>query len=158
MVAAKPRRTKKKRLQGAARSARDKAQAEEGDRVAAWKMRLAGKKYREIGEALGISITTAHKWVARCIRDAQQEGVELRAEVRATAMAQLEPCAALAAEMYLETGDPKHMAALATAQKRMADLVGADAPKAVEVSGPKGGPLRFTSMTDAELAEIAGES
>jgi|FLOH01.1.fsa_nt_gi hypothetical protein len=156
---AKPRKptARKGPLRGAAKKSAQAGEAKTPDYAAAWQMRVEGQTFREIGEAFNIPLSTAHDWCKRAREANHQEAAEIRKDAREQALARLQPAAALAAKLYAETGQANHAGALASLEKRIADLVGSDAPKAVHVSGTDGGPIRYTTMTDDELRKAAGE-
>ncbi len=150
-------RARKPILKGAAAKSAQKSEGLLTHYAEAWKMRVNGATFREIGEAMGIPLTTAHDWCRKAREANQQEAAEIRKDAREQALERLQPAAARAARLYEETGRADHARALAALEKRIAELVGSDAPKQVQVSGHDGGPLRYAVMTDEELRKEAGE-
>ena len=150
-------RKRKRPLQGAAKANKQLGEGSVDKYAEAWKMRVEGKGFREISAHFDIALSTAHEWCRKAREANHQEAAEIRKDAREQALARLQPAAALAAKLYAETGQANHAGALASLEKRIADLVGSDAPKAVHVSGKDGGPIRYTTMTDEELRKAAGE-
>lgn len=56
-------------------------------------------------------------------------------------------------------GDPRYLALVMDCQQRRAQLLGMDAPKRLEASGPNGGPIPMghdlSGLDEAELAQLA---
>lgn len=150
-------RTRKPILKGAAAVNARKGEGKTALYAAAWKLRVEGATFREVGEKMGIPLRTAHDWCRKAREANQQEAAEIRKDAREQALERLQPAAARAARLYEETGRADHARALAALEKRIAELVGSDAPKQVQVSGHDGGPLRYAVMTDEELRREAGE-
>ena len=99
----------------------------------ALEMRKRGANYREIAAALGVGLTTAHRYVTA-------ELDELRAETRASAE-QLRDLELERLDQYLarlqpkiEDGDEKAIATALRVQERRAKLTGLDAPQRTEVT------------------------
>lgn len=102
-------------------------------RAHALELRKRGMSYRQIGQELGVSRNTAHKYVTA-------ELDELRAETRASAE-QLRDLELERLDQYLarlqpkiEDGDEKAIATALRVQERRAKLTGLDAPQRTEVT------------------------
>jgi hypothetical protein len=143
---------------GAASIAGAKAEGNDERKAEAWRLRVEkGWPYRKIGAELGVDHVTAMKW-CHAARDAHAEtAADKIATVTEAAIERLTRAAAIAHEEYDRDRDPRQASVLSTIEARLAALVGADAPKRTEVTGPSGGPLRIATLTDEELAKLAGE-
>ena len=102
-------------------------------RAQALELRKRGMSYRQIGQELGVSRNTAHRYVT-------EELDELRAETRASAE-QLRDLELERLDQYLarlqpkiEDGDEKAIATALRVQERRAKLTGLDAPQRSEVT------------------------
>ena len=102
-------------------------------RAQALELRKRGMSYRQIGQELGVSRNTAHRYVT-------EELDELRAETRASAE-QLRDLELERLDQYLarlqpkiEDGDEKAIATALRVQERRAKLTGLDAPQRTEVT------------------------
>jgi len=102
-------------------------------RAQALELRKRGMSYRQIGQELGVSRNTAHKYVTA-------ELDELRAETRASAE-QLRDLELERLDQYLarlqpkiDDGDEKAIATALRVQERRAKLTGLDAPQRTEVT------------------------
>jgi len=118
-------------------------------RAHALELRKRGMSYRQIGQELGVSRNTAHKYVTA-------ELDELRAETRASAE-QLRDLELERLDQYLarlqpkiEDGDEKAIATALRVQERRAKLTGLDAPQRTEVT------IGGESVID-RLREVVGD-
>lgn len=100
---------------------------------------------------MGVGIATAHRWCKAVRDEVREEAADLIDSVTTEALERLRRAVAIAAEEYENTRDPRQATVLVAAEKRLSDLVGADAPKRTMISGPDGGPVRVATMTDADL-------
>lgn len=120
------------------RATRRNAQIGEVRQAEAVKLRLTGLSCREIGERLGISEKNAWKH----LRNALAAKGEEREESRTLMVARLD---AILAKLWPQIDDSPAAATAAIAiEKRRADLLGLDAPKRTETTGPDGGPIVVT--------------
>ena len=120
-------------------------------RAKAWEMRLDGKSYREIGEALGVAHTTAHAYVMAVLERTKKENNESAEHWRQISVARLEKAlnvvkdALKAVLIDPETGMPiddtenhelrlKAIDRLIKLEERKAKLLGMDAPSKVEAN------------------------
>ena len=118
-------------------------------RAQALELRKRGMSYRQIGQELGVSRNTAHKYVTA-------ELDELRAETRVSAE-QLRDLELERLDQYLarlqpkiEDGDEKAIATALRVQERRAKLTGLDAPQRTEVT------IGGESVID-RLREVVGD-
>jgi DNA-binding CsgD family transcriptional regulator len=120
--------------------------------IAALELRRAGKTYRAIGAALGITEPGAHACVKRALargaaelREAAAEAIEL----------DLERLDALLAGFWdrAEAGDEDAADRVLKILERRAKLLGLDAAARTELTGADGGPIAVSADADARLLE-----
>ena len=157
----KPRkpRNRSRPLTGAGKQNAKKGSNDAPDYAIAWRMWVdEGLTYREIGEHFGIGLSTARDWVNKAAAEIADDAKHRRKTYSEAALKRLRKAAAISYRRHAsDAGEAKDLQAAIAAEKRIADIIGLDAPKAVEVTGKSGGPLRFASMTEKELLEAAGE-
>lgn len=147
-------------------------QAIEDRRWKAWELRVKGKSYRAIGEALGVSGKTAHQDCQIVLARVIAEANENAAQDRATALYRLDKAlevveSAIDAQVFTEAGEADHelrlkaLDRLMRIEERRAKLLGLDAPTKQEVSGPEGAPIPVdarSSLLDRLAGLVAGEN
>ncbi len=127
-------------------------QEDDGRKAEAWRLRVKeGRSYPEISREMGIAISTAHAWCKAVREEVREDAADLIDSVTTEALERLRRTVAIAAEEYEATRDTRQAMVVVAAEKRLAELVGADAPKRTTISGPDGGPVRVATMTDADL-------
>jgi len=157
----KPRKPNKRKrpLAGAAKHNAKAAKDGAPLHAQAWRMWVdEGLTYREIGERFEIGLSTARDWVNKAAAEIADEAAHRRKTYSEAAIERLRKAAAISYRRHASAdGEAKDLTAAIAAEKRIADIIGLDAPKAIQVTGEGGGPLRVTTMTDAELSVAAGE-
>jgi hypothetical protein len=148
-------------------------------RLEALGLRLQGKTYAAIGDAMGITDVAAWKLVMRALDDQEKQLSEDVEKVRALEIHKLiriedeawkawergigkkqktiternQGGKGAVAKARIETeelnGDPRYLAVILDCQQRRARLLGLDAPAKIEGSGPGGGPLIEVVIRDA---------
>lgn len=111
-------------------------------RLEALELRKAGHPYRQIGEWLTPPCSAVHAFrlVAEACREQADQIKELIEDVRAIELDRLD-------EMMVEPlkaakqGDTRAIEAVLKIMERRAQIMGSDAPKKQEHSGPDGGPI-----------------
>jgi hypothetical protein len=105
-------------------------------------LRRAGWTLGEIGADLGISHVSVHKIIGAALEALREETLEVTEQWRATELARLEAihrahwANALAA-------DKDSSEIVLKCMERRAKLLGLDAPKRLEASGPDGAPIEI---------------
>lgn len=109
-------------------------------RKSALALRIEGLTFEAIGERLGITRQAAHKLVAA---ELAAVTIENRAAAAELIEVEVERCRFVVRSMApkVAKGDPRAALAFLRACERTAHLLGLDAPKRAEVSGPGGRPL-----------------
>jgi hypothetical protein len=106
--------------------------------LAALELRKAGATYQQIADQLGYACAKgAHKAVQSALKATLREPAD---EVRELEIARLD-AALLAIWRRVQGGDEKAIGRLLGIMERRARLLGLDAPKRSEFSGPQGAPL-----------------
>lgn len=137
-------------------------QAIEDRRWKAWELRVKGKSYRAIGEALGVSGKTAHQDCQAVLVRVIEEANENAAQDRAVALYRLDKAlgvveAVLDAEVFDESGNADHelrlkaLDRLTRIEERRAKLLGLDAPTRVAAE------VTEVSLEDIEARRKAAE-
>jgi hypothetical protein len=112
-------------------------------RVEAFAMRRAGHSFRVIAETLGVSIGQAHADVMETLRETATLEAEQREPVRQMEIARLDAWLTRV-QLRIDAGEMTAVDVALRLQKRRADLLGLDAPKRLEATGPEGGPIVVT--------------
>ncbi len=121
----------------------------------ALELRLGGASYARIGEALGMTAGGAWKAVDRLMarQDAQCE--ETADKLRRLEAAR---CDRLLVGVWPRAlqGDVQAVREALRISKRRSELLGLDAPRRQELSGPEGGAIELdlSALSDRELAEL----
>jgi hypothetical protein len=112
----------------------------------AYKLRLAGASYADIGTALGVDFRHAYDLVNRELREIEAEAAEDAEQVRRMEVERLD---AILLAQWPNRGDPKVAAVILQVSERRSRLLGLDAAIKHEV--------REESMSDEALAERLAE-
>lgn len=123
-------------------------QATEIRRLKAWDLRVQGKTYREIGDALGVSHVTAWDDVKQVSERMRSELSESAEHHRSIQLQRLDKAISVLMPML---DDPDRaleaMDRLDKLEKRRAALLGLDSPAKQELSGPAGGAIAIDART-----------
>jgi hypothetical protein len=120
-------------------------------RLKAWDLRVQGKSYREIGEALQVSHVTAWDDVKIIVERLQAEQLESIDHHRRMQLTRLDKAISVIMPMLDDPGTAlEAIDRLDKLEKRRAALFGLDAPTKQELTGKDGAPL-----IDANPAEAA---
>jgi transcriptional regulator len=136
---------------------RDAAAAQQAEKQAeALALRRAGLSYREIADRLGYhDCSGARKLVQTAIAEIIEEPAK---EVLALEIQRLDAMVAAMWPGAVEARDPEMLDRVLKIMDRRAKYLGLDAPKKTEMSGPDGGPIEMTSLSDEDvdrkLAEV----
>ena len=124
------------------------------NRGRALELRKSGASYRQIGEALGISLQRAHQLIMNELDRLSQLRLGTADELRRLELERLEMIA-LAIVSQVKKGDIKagHLW-LKTCESRR-KLLGLDAPARAEISGPDGGPIETTDAKERLLVLLS---
>jgi DNA-binding CsgD family transcriptional regulator len=118
----------------------------------ALELRLGGASYARIGEALGMTAGGAYKAVDRLMARQEAESEEQTDKLRRLEAAR---CDRLLVGLWPRAlrGDVQAIREALHISKRRSELLGLDAPRRQELSGPGGKPLVFdlSRLTDEEL-------
>jgi hypothetical protein len=117
-------------------------------------LRVSGRSFQEIGDALGVSKPVAWKIVDKALQEFRQAHMADADQVRAVAMARLE---ALVRHAWakVEQGDMDAVRTVLLVTARLCKMMGLDAPSTYKVTAPAGGARRLDQMSEAELVERA---
>lgn len=121
-------------------SAPNAARAPDADaaslRLEALALRRRGRSYRKIADELGVSLTTAHRYVTTELERLAKECGEEAAIVRQMELDRLDVALDALADR-IEQGDDRAVATMLRIQERRAKLLGLDSPdrQQVEVTG-----------------------
>ena len=121
----------------------------------ALELRLGGASYARIGEALGMTAGGAWKAIDRAL--ARQEA---HCEESTDKLRRLEAtrCDRLLVGLWPRAlqGDVQAVREALHISKRRSELLGLDAARRQELSGPDGGPIEFdlSALSDEELAQL----
>lgn len=107
--------------------------------VQALRMRKGGATFRQIARTLNISISTAHEYVSSAIAELRDEKSDLAIAVRDLQLVRLD---SMLRQLWRKRDQPRVADTILRMMQREADLVGADAPKRTELSGPNGRPMQ----------------
>lgn len=115
-------------------------------------LRIAGKTFQQIADAMATTRTTAYRWVVAALEKADEAMAERAAEHRELEAQRLN---ALLASLWTNAlaGEPGVVDRVLKIMERRAKLLGLDAPARAELSGPDGGPLE----TVARVVELPPE-
>ena len=122
-------------------------------RLEALKLRIAGKTFREVGEALGVTEQRAHQLVTEELARLDVERSEARKEALRLELERLDALHAGVWEAAAE-GDPEAIDRVIKIMQRRAALRGLDAPKRVKAEMTDG-TESAEEMSDDELTGIA---
>jgi hypothetical protein len=115
-------------------------------------LRLGGASYARIGEALGMTAGGAYKAVDRLMARQEAESDEKTDKLRRLEAAR---CDRLLVGLWPRAlrGDVQAIREALHISKRRSELLGLDAPRRQELSGPDGGPIEFdlSALSDEEL-------
>ena len=102
----------------------------------ALRLRKRGKSYPKIADALGVSVSTAHKYVTTELQRLAKECGEDAAAIRQIELDRLDDALDALADR-IEQGDDRAVATMLRIQERRAKLLGLDSPdrQQVEVTG-----------------------
>jgi hypothetical protein len=118
-------------------------------------LRLGGASYAQIGEALGMTAGGAYKAADRLMARQEVQSGERADKLRRIEAAR---CDRLLVALWPRAiqGDVKAIREALHISKRRSELLGLDAPRRQELSGPDGAPLEFdlSLLTDEELAQL----
>lgn len=137
-------------------------QAIEDRRWKAWDLRIKGKSYRAIGEALNVSGKTAHQDCQAVLARVIEETNENAAQDRAVALYRLDKAlevveSALDARVFTEAGDADHELKLKALdrmlkiEERRARLLGTDAPSKIDAQ------VAAVTLEDLESRKLTAE-
>jgi hypothetical protein len=124
-------------------------------RQEALELRVQGKSYRRIGEALGVSGKTAHGDITKALADLAAKEQHLTREMRQLDLARIDKGIAGLTPAY-EAGDPKAVTAMVRLLERRAKLLGLDAPSRSLVGGDPDNPpiaVQVDGLTSAERVD-----
>jgi hypothetical protein len=110
-------------------------------REAALNLRIAGHRYRQIGEELGVSHVQAYRDVSTALGEIRQRTHEKAEQLREVLLSR---CEAMSVALWpkAQAGDAQAVRALTAVIERQSKLVGLDAPTKLGVSGDgEGGPV-----------------
>ncbi len=108
----------------------------------ALELRLAGARYRSIADTIGVSPSTAHRYVTEAMAEIRELNDGLAEDLRRIDVAR---CEAVIASMWIDRKKPRTADTILRALERKARLQGIDAPLKWEGSGPGGAPLAVSS-------------
>lgn len=139
---------------------RGKAEAAAERRAGAWELRKAGKSYRQIGRALGVSECQAHRDVHRTLSELAAKEFETARYVRDLELHRLDD---MLDSLWpsVKGGDATSVNSALKISERRAKLLGLDAAAKTELTGADGGPLAIaqqvdlTKISDHDLATLA---
>lgn len=119
-------------------------------RPKAMELRLQGKTYAEIGEALGISEKNAWRHVQKAMQSCDAEAAAGVETLRKLGARRLD---ALLVKLWpaVEDGDPKAITAAVQIEKRRAELLGLDMPKKHALTDEEGKSVLPFSVVRAIL-------
>lgn len=111
-------------------------------RTQGWELRKAGASYRAIAQRLGVSHEQVRKDCDHVLDELSKQAEGSATKWRAL---QLERCEDVVLGLWqaVRKGDTESVNALMRVFKRQADLLGLDAPKRSELSGPDGGAIQI---------------
>jgi len=122
----------------------------------ALELRRMGKGYVEIGAALGIGKSQAHRLVTAGLEDAREQIAASADELRAEEVSRLD---GMLAGLWptARKGVVTAVDRVLKIMERRAKLLGLDAPDRRELTGKDGKPLQAVTMTADEFAKIAAD-
>lgn len=120
-------------------------------RLQALALRRAGKKYREIAQEMGISLTRSRQLVAEGFRRLLVKEGEVAAELLQKQMDRLDTLLQSVWHDATE-GDPRSAEVALKIIDRQSKLLGQDAPKRVDAT-IRDGQLDLSQMSESELKE-----
>lgn len=134
--------------------------AVEKNRQRALDLKANGFTFQEIGDKLGLSKTRAWELVNEALEEIREENNLRAVQLRDMALRRYHK---IRMKLWPDRDKPDVANALIRLEQREADLLGLDAPKKIEQSGPNGGPIRLeggrVQLTDDErrnrLRELA---
>jgi predicted DNA-binding protein YlxM (UPF0122 family) len=123
----------------------------ERNREKALDLRAEGLTFQEIAEKLEISKTRAYELVKEALDEVREENNIRAVHLRDLSLRRINK---IRAKLWDNRGKPDTAMALVRLEKREAELLGLDAPRKIEQSGPNGGPIRLEGgkvlLTDDE--------
>lgn len=126
------------------------------NRVKALELRKSGASYRQIGEALGISMQRAHQLVMDELDRLAQLRLGNVDELRRLELERLE-MASIPVVAKLKKGDLKAAMVWIKLSERRCKLLGLDAPMKIASTDPDGKPMRhdLSLLSDSDLTAVA---
>jgi DNA-binding CsgD family transcriptional regulator len=134
---------------GVSRGSASRLRARERE-VRAFQLRLAGATYQQIADDLGISLGGAHKIIMRVLHRLEVTADETAEAVRRLEVERLDRML-LGLWPQATKGGQGAVDRVLRIMERRARLLGLDRPFRSEVSGPEGGPLEFSHLSEVEL-------
>ena len=134
---------------GASRGSVGRLRARERE-VRAFQLRLAGATYSQIADDLGISLGGAHKIIMRVLQRLETTAEETAEVVRRLEVERLDRML-LGLWPQAAKGGQGAVDRVLRIMERRAKLLGLDKPARQEISGPDGGPLDLSHLSDEEL-------
>ncbi|CAB4184570.1 hypothetical protein UFOVP1122_14 [uncultured Caudovirales phage] len=139
---------------------RQKSSPKTVERVAnaaeALRLRIQGLGYVAIGEAMGISLTTAYELVQRELKRLREQCTELAEQIRDTELMRLDELQA-AHWPKAVNADPSSTNQVLAIMGRRAKLLGIDAPEKIEMAPPPDTELLIEKLA-ARLANDTPEA
>ncbi len=121
-------------------------------REEALRLRIAGLRYRDIGERLGITMQAAHHLVVKALEESRARAAESADQLRDLELQRLDVAQSVIWRYVLE-GDMGAIDRLLKIQQRRAALMGLDAPERREIGGiAQGAPIRIETYDYAAAA------
>jgi hypothetical protein len=109
-------------------------------RQKALELRIAGARYRQIGQQLGVSHVQAFRDIEAALDELATQQTEQAGRLRQIELERLEK-ATLGLWPKIRTGDDKAVRAMVAVMDRRARLLGLDAPTRTEHTGKDGQPI-----------------
>lgn len=123
----------------------------ERDRERALDLRAEGKTYQEIADELQVVKSWAYDLVRQALDEVREENNVRAVHLRDLSLRRINK---IRAALWPKKDKYDVANALIRLEKREAELLGLDAPKRIEASGPNGGPIRLEGgkvmLTDDE--------
>jgi transposase len=120
-------------------------------RSEAVELKKAGHTYREIAQALGVSLASAHGYVKQAVADLAEHTLEETEDMRRLENERLE---AIQVKLWPERGDPKVASVLVQLSRRRAAINGLDRPQKLEVGGDLGLRVDVSKLSPEQQAQL----